>query len=854
VASLRRFFARTKARRALASVLALGLVGVALPPMIRTVSAQQQGVNPNAEGIEGAVGDRPSQANAPVVTVSPDDAKVREIVAKNAGAPGPQITAGPGEVAAVALKPLAAGSKSAIDLVGSPELVGDPPVKTVPVVGVADKVHVVVLPPDPDEKEFKRVKPKPKFDAGSSKRSARTATGDGYDNADGSKTVKVGVGGVAVDSKGVVSDADDRLIADVRVAGKVRQRVGKIDAQLATEVTDGELVGVGEAGARIGLRPKFASAAKGTKGSVSGSKAKFPAVFTDGADLEYNVSGDGVKEHIVLASKPAGTGPVEYRFDLVLDGLTARANKDNTVSFLDKAGKEAYVIPLGAAWEQGALPSDALFSPVAVTLETTGGSPVLVVRPDTAWLRDPARKYPVVIDPTITPGRDTANAWASYQIGSSTYYPPDPSGVAYMSGAPGSVPLMRFDVSPATNKTVNSGLLRVRGVQSYIATRPITPQYPATLTVQPLGSPFDPATVTGSSAPVVRPESASVTVTAAGDFTIDISPWVVKWASGEWPNYGIRFGGATVLQASGVGSTYLEVTYTEPGVGTNRAPSVPVAQAPLALATVSNPVTLSVTSKDLDGDDLRYSFQGSCVAACTPANATATFNSGWQATGSWTITGVTPAAGEGWDWTAFVTDNVAPAVNNTPQRFTVAAAPTVTGATESWAWGETNVYQHMSIDVQTNAGVNTGTKRFVYSSTDEQVASIGPQLALSRTYNSGDTTVGAFGLGWSSILDARVDLDGSGNMLFRFPDGRREVHPIRADGTYATAPGYWSTASVEVGTSDRLLLEKDGSLWRFRASDGKLRSVVDRNGRVLQLMYFQALTTPFALRAMGVAG
>jgi YD repeat-containing protein len=656
------------------------------------------------------------------------------------------------------------------------------------------------------------------------------------------------------------------LVEDARSAGKLRRRIGKLDVQVSGELNDGELVGVGEPGQRFGLRPK--SGAKGAKGVVAGSTVTYPAMFGEGVDLEYDVSTVGLKEQIVLASRPVGTGVVEYRFDLSLDGLTARANKNGTISLLDAASKEIYVIPLGSAWEKGAVPGrspQSAFSSVAIGLETAGSTPVLVVRPDPTWLRDPSRKYPVIVDPTIFPGNGV-NVWANYMLGSPTYLPTPASGAASVWNPPGVIPLIRYDVSPATNKKVSAGLLKVNVVQA-------TGSWP--LTVRPLASPFDPATVTGASAPALRPEYASVQVTAAGAYTINITPWVAKWASGEWPNYGLEFltagSGSMMFQAStapGVAPTYLELTYSDPGVGPNNQPTtVPTSLVPAAGATVGSPVQLSATSTDPDGDPVLYLFQGSCVSACTSANVSAQFGSGWRTTNTWVISGVTPAPGEVWSWVAFSSDGVAPPQYGAAQSFTVGAPPPIGGAAESWAWGSTSAYSTVDQDVQPNSGVNTGTRRFVYSAVDEQVAWIGPQLAVNRTYNSGETTAGAFGLGWSSILDARVDIDASGNMLFRLPDGRRQYHPRRVDGTtfnpaapsgtYATQPGYWSTASFEGFTLDRLLLEKDGSLWRFRASDGKFRSVVDRNGRSLQAVYSAQPTAPpgaSALRATGAGG
>jgi hypothetical protein len=138
-----------------------------------------------------------------------------------------------------------------------------------------------------------------------------------------------------------------------------------------------------------------------------GNTATYKDVFGAGSDLRYFVSEGGVKEEIVLSAPPA-TGEAIYRFPLRLDGYTARANPVGTISFLDAKGVEQWVIPVATAWEQPAAGSRPLvYGKVAIAIEKNAeGGEDLVVRPDENWLRDPSRKYPVIVDPTITPGQN----------------------------------------------------------------------------------------------------------------------------------------------------------------------------------------------------------------------------------------------------------------------------------------------------------------------------------------------------------------------------------------------------------------------------------------------------------------
>ena len=60
--------------------------------------------------------------------------------------------------------------------------------------------------------------------------------------------------------------------------------------------------------------------------------------------------------------------------------------------------------------------------------------------------------------------------------------------------------------------------------------------------------------------------------------------------------------------------------------------------------------------------------------------------------------------------------------------------------------------------------------------TDLQVAGGRRGPVLTRTYNSADTAPGAFGPGWSSVLDLAVTIDATGTTAtVRGEDGQRLV-------------------------------------------------------------------------------
>lgn len=127
------------------------------------------------------------------------------------------------------------------------------------------------------------------------------------------------------------------------------------------------------------------------------------AVFADvvpGVDLELTAQPGGVKEAIVLDSAAA---PSSFEFPLALDGLSAQLGADGSVEYRDGSGVMEAVTPAGYMEDSAFGPGVGVQSTgVAYSLVDRAGTTVLRVELDEAWLADPARVYPVVVDPTTS--------------------------------------------------------------------------------------------------------------------------------------------------------------------------------------------------------------------------------------------------------------------------------------------------------------------------------------------------------------------------------------------------------------------------------------------------------------------
>ncbi|MER7107911.1 golvesin C-terminal-like domain-containing protein [Streptomyces sp. NPDC000229] len=157
----------------------------------------------------------------------------------------------------------------------------------------------------------------------------------------------------------------------------------------------------------VALGLKGAPAAKLTP-LVSGSTVTYKNALGAGTDLTYTVGNGTIKEGIVLNGRPAAQAPA-YAFTLTTHGLTAQRQKNGSIALhSESAGptRPELVIPApfmtDAKKDARAPYGTASSDQVRQDLTGKNGSYTLTLRPDADWLAAPGRRYPVVVDPTIS--------------------------------------------------------------------------------------------------------------------------------------------------------------------------------------------------------------------------------------------------------------------------------------------------------------------------------------------------------------------------------------------------------------------------------------------------------------------
>ena len=148
---------------------------------------------------------------------------------------------------------------------------------------------------------------------------------------------------------------------------------------------------------RGGAWLSFQLAGAAARGSVSGNTVTYPDALP-GVTVSFAAVGDEVKESLLLANPGVQVG---YTFRVqTAPGLSV---KPNGTGGLDVYSGSAFQFALPAPFMTDAPGAPQGFSrAVSFSTQPTPGGLSLEVTADPAWLHRPERRWPVVIDPTVT--------------------------------------------------------------------------------------------------------------------------------------------------------------------------------------------------------------------------------------------------------------------------------------------------------------------------------------------------------------------------------------------------------------------------------------------------------------------
>ena len=117
-----------------------------------------------------------------------------------------------------------------------------------------------------------------------------------------------------------------------------------------------------------------------------------------GTSFEYSTLPSGVKETVELAG-PSSPDAVHYRLTAAA-GITPELSPDGSIDFLEGEGDRVAVMPAPTVSDAGSMLP--ISGPASYSLaRQEDGSWMLSVEVERSWLEDPAREWPVRVDPTL---------------------------------------------------------------------------------------------------------------------------------------------------------------------------------------------------------------------------------------------------------------------------------------------------------------------------------------------------------------------------------------------------------------------------------------------------------------------
>ncbi len=205
------------------------------------------------------------------------------------------------------------------------------------------------------------------------------------------------------------------------------------------------------------------------KAKADAAASSYAGVKT-GVDIHLTSRPDGLKEELILASAAAGD---RFLFPLELKGLTASIDAAGDVVFRDKSGTERARTPHGYMTDSALDPrSDEAPTSYGVTyaLIPSAKGTALEVRLDRAWLTDPARVWPVVVDPQLTVNTDGDDTFVMSGFHADNSHSLELKVGTYDGGAHVGRSFVRFNTTLINAKVVNSAQFHIGESHSWNCT------------------------------------------------------------------------------------------------------------------------------------------------------------------------------------------------------------------------------------------------------------------------------------------------------------------------------------------------------------------------------------------------
>jgi len=353
--------------------------------------------------------------------------------------------------------------------------------------------------------------------------SLRTETSNTYDLPDGTKLAVISAEPVNYKDESGAWQVIDTTLVRSDEAGRYESASTGAKVSIGRSGLTEEPVRVTSGGHTVGI--DMAGAVEGIPG-VSGSSATFGFV-APATELVYEVTNTGVKETLVLGSALA---PSTFTFTIDAGGLAVRRDFDGMWRLYSEASKEpVFTIGTLSVFDSSVSETGehAYCADARMEVVPTESGALITYTIPREWLNDPARVFPVMVDPTLTTGAN-ADTFVSSGAPTSSFGSLEMLSCGYYDASSGHRrSYVKFDVSSIpTYARVDSATFSLYQYWTYYTSTATT-----TYLAQPTASWTE--SVTWNSKPSQSAVIASQSVTGRGVW-VNWNQTAVKNAVASW--------------------------------------------------------------------------------------------------------------------------------------------------------------------------------------------------------------------------------------------------------------------------------------------------------------------------------
>nr|WP_267887314.1 LamG-like jellyroll fold domain-containing protein [Streptomyces sp. WM6372] len=220
-----------------------------------------------------------------------------------------------------------------------------------------------------------------------------------------------------------------------------------------------------------------------------------------------------------------------------------------------------------------------------------------------------------------------------------------------------------------------------------------------------------------------------------------------------------------------------------------------------------NPLTYQFELCEVEGSDTRKN----CRTNTASASQSWTVPTGWL---KWA---------KSYAWYAYASDGKDASARTAPSLLTTQVPQPV-------------ITSHLGGATDSGRAFDERTGNYTTAATDAAVPTVGPELSVTRTYNSQDPRqTSAFGAGWATRWDMRATAEPDASVVITLAGGSQVRFGRNDDGTYSAPSGTTGLLTTVPG-GGWTLRDASASLYTFDAT-GLLTKVKDGHGREQLLTY-----------------